>query len=197
MKTYPLSNAQKRLRTIHRLDNENLTDNLSTAHVLEGEFIKEAFDKALSCMIERHESLRTVFITIDGEPKQKLIPKRDVSIDWIDLRDNDDRETIAVDLIQKDQRTPFDLEKGPLFRFTVIRKDNEQHVLLLSIHHIIADGWSMNVFIGELLRFYNHFRLGRSPASVDLPPLGTQYKDYINRRIRFPEGSDSGRHRDY
>ncbi len=172
---YSLSNAQRRLWVLDQLEDNSITYNMPGAYILEGEFSEEAFRKAYSFIIERHESLRTVFVTEKGEPKQKIIDNPNSSLVIIDLRNSPDNNKKARDFANKDFLSPFNLQKGPLVRLTIIRLEEEKYLMLSNIHHIISDGWSMNILIKDFLISYNSYREGRIP---NLEPLRIHYKDF-------------------
>ncbi|MCP4108164.1 MAG: AMP-binding protein, partial [Desulfobacteraceae bacterium] len=173
--SYELSNAQRRLWVLDQLEENSIAYNMPSAFILEGELKTDAFRDAYSFIVERHESLRTVFFTEDGEPRQKILKNPGYKIEIIDIRDGVDPGNKARDLAEKDILTPFDLETGPLVRLTIIEIEDERHLFLFNMHHIVSDGWSMNIFIREFLDSYNSFRGGKSPA---LKPLRIHYKDY-------------------
>ncbi|MCP4163144.1 MAG: amino acid adenylation domain-containing protein, partial [Deltaproteobacteria bacterium] len=173
--SYEISNAQRRLWVLDQYEEGSIAYNIPKAFILEGELQTDAFKQSYSYMIKRHESLRTVFFTEDGDPRQKILENPESNIKIIDLRGSIDPEKEARSLAEKDLLIPFNFEIGPLVRFTVIRIEDEKRLLLFNMHHIISDGWSMNIFIKEFLTSYNSFKKGKTP---DLSPLRIQYKDY-------------------
>ena len=119
---------------------------------------------ALSALVSRHEALRTTFYTIDGEVFQRIGPAdMGFALKRFDLGDAGDVSAH----IQEEARSPFDLEHGPLIRGRLIRTGDEEHVLLITMHHIVSDGWSMGVLTQELSVSFAAFGRGES----DLPPL--------------------------
>ncbi|MCP4180515.1 MAG: amino acid adenylation domain-containing protein [bacterium] len=173
--SYELSNAQKRLWVLDKFEENNIVNNMSAAYVLKGELQTDAFKQAYSYILERHESLRTVFIEGEGEPRQKILENPDYNIDIIDLKNSGDPENEAMILVENELYRHLNLETGPLVCFSVIKIEDDKNLLLFNMHHIISDGWSMNILIREFLECYNSFKEGRSP---DLKPLRIQYKDY-------------------
>lgn len=173
METYEVSNAQRRLWVLDQFEENSIAYSMPGSYVLEGKLSKTAFKQAYSYMIQRHESLRTVFLSVDGKPRQKTLKNPDFTIDFKDLCNGNERE--ARKLAQEDMNTPFDLANGPLIRFKVIMLEEKKHLLLFNMHHIISDGWSMNTFTTEFLSAYNSFKDGNEP---NLVPLRIQYKDY-------------------
>ncbi|MCP4112721.1 MAG: HAD-IIIC family phosphatase, partial [Desulfobacteraceae bacterium] len=173
--TYPVSNSQRRLWVLDQFEKDCTAYNMPATFILEGKLHVSAFEQAYSFMVERHESLRTAFVTEDGEPRQKILNNHSFEIKILDLRNSLDVEKEAKILAKKDLQTSFNLETGSLVRFTIIQIEDEKHLLLFNMHHIISDGWSINIFIKEFMITYNSFRDGQTP---ELSPLRIQYKDY-------------------
>ncbi|MCP4160604.1 MAG: AMP-binding protein [Deltaproteobacteria bacterium] len=173
--SYEVSHGQRRLWFFEQFEEESIAYNISNAHILEGELDDESFRQAFLFLIERHESLRTVFVTKNEEPRQKILDNPDIAIEFIDLINAIDKEKKAKDLARKDILTPFDLKKGPLVSLSIIKLEVDKSLFLLNMHHIISDGWSKNIFIRDFLCAYNSFRDNKTP---DLEPLRIQYKDY-------------------
>lgn len=172
---YPLSHAQRRLWLIDSMDEDNIAYNIPEAYRIRGEFNTEAFENARNYMMERHESLRTIFTTIGGEPRQKILFNPEWPMELKDLSHATLSEEDVISLAGKDAETPFDLAQGPLIRFSLFKLAQEDHLLLFNMHHIISDVWSMGVFAREFFGAYNLYRKGESPADK---PLKIQYKDY-------------------
>ncbi len=173
--SYDLSNAQRRLWVLDQVEEDSIAYNMPAAFLLEGELNIGSFKRAFSFMVERHESLRTVFIIENGEPRQQILLKPDFGIEIIDLRGNPLAEKEAQIITERELITPFNLESGPLIRFTLILIDDDKSLLLFNMHHIISDGWSMNIFIREFLGSYHSYKNGNIP---DFKPLRINYKDY-------------------
>jgi len=144
----------------------------------------------------RHEALRTTFGTRDGEPVQIVGPPRPVPLTRVDLRDlpPEAREAEASRLIVRESRRPFDLSRDLMLRATLMRLDDEEHVLLLIMHHIASDGESVKVFYGELSALYNALRAGRRAY---LPELPVQYVDYVVWQWRRLQDGELQRLMDY
>ncbi|WP_235021706.1 condensation domain-containing protein, partial [Chitinophaga eiseniae] len=124
--------------------------------------------------VARHESLRTVFKTVDGMPVQEIL---DIAACGFHLEETDLRaaaETVSS-VVASEQTTAFDLSQGPLIRARLLRTGASEYVFVLTLHHIITDGWSMEVIVGEVLRLYEAYSSGEEAL---LPPLRLQYKDY-------------------
>ncbi|TDI93818.1 MAG: condensation protein [Caldithrix sp.] len=162
---------------LDQLDPGKATYNVPGATRLKGHLDKEALDKALSEIIRRHESLRTIFAQKNGTPLQVIIPAQPLHLQVINLEDlaDKEREAEVVRLATEEARKPFDLSRGPLCRFFLIRLGEEEHVLVLNIHHIVTDGWSMGVFTRELVALYEPFTKGKPSP---LPELPIQFPDF-------------------
>lgn len=173
---YDLSHAQQRLWILHQMGREAaVAYNMPEAYLFEGTLERDALNKAFTTLIERHEVLRTAFVEVRGEPKQKICPHLDFRIKEIDLSTLDNAEERAREIAEQDAITPFDLTKPPLFRATAIKLDEKKYVFVLTMHHIIGDGWSMVVFYRELQLLYDAYHRGMPNP---LKPLRIQYKDF-------------------
>ncbi|MDP8242500.1 MAG: amino acid adenylation domain-containing protein [Candidatus Hinthialibacter antarcticus] len=174
---YELSFAQKRLWFIQRAGGEDATAayNMPKALLLEGEVNVDALNRAFNQLLKRHEALRTGFVEIDGEPKQVVHDNVEFSVRVICFENEADVENAARQLAEKDAHTPFDLARPPLLRGTLILLDPSRAVFVLTVNHIIGDGWSMQVLFRDLLTFYQANQDGREAA---IQPLRIQYKDF-------------------
>ena len=182
-----LSFAQQRLWFLHRLGGADGAYHLPVRLRLEGELDRDALRRALNGIVARHEALRTVFVHVDGEPEQRILP---VEESGFRLREHDlgahpEPEAELRRLSDEEAGAPFDLERGPLFRGRLVRLAADDHVLLLTMHHIVSDGWSMGVLFGELNALYGAFARG---GADPLPPLPVQYADYAAWQRRGVEG---------
>ncbi|SFX03153.1 non-ribosomal peptide synthase domain TIGR01720/amino acid adenylation domain-containing protein [Pseudomonas sp. NFACC49-2] len=173
----PQSLAQNRLWITWQLDPASCAYNIPGGLHLRGELDENALRASFQQLIERHESLRTRFLERDGVAMQQIDPAAGFDLRSIDLADlpNDQRQARARQIRETEATTPFDLEKGPLLRVTLVRLDEDDHQLLVTMHHIIADGWSMNVLVDEFSRLYAAATQGQVAA---LAPLPLQYADY-------------------
>ncbi len=174
----PLSFAQERLWFFNELEPGNAGYNVPGAVTITGELEIGQLEQAFNLIIARHENLRTLFPSQDGRAQQRILDRVDFKLERIDLssiesRDARDRE--ARRICQADAATPFDLANGPLLRGKVIKLAEDEHVLMLNMHHIISDGWSVGVLVKELGVLMDALRQGRNP---ELPPLPIQYADY-------------------
>src|SRR5215210_4539118 len=173
----PLSFSQQRMWLLDQLEPGSPTYHISHALRLSGILEVEALERSLKEIVSRHEALRTTFAAVDGEPVQMISPAMDTKLPVEDLSGvpQAEREAEAKRLALEEKRRPFDLEHGPLFRARLLWLGEEEYVLLISMHHIVSDGWSMGVFWRELGALYGAFsRGGPSP----LPKLPIQYADY-------------------
>jgi aspartate racemase len=183
----PLSFAQQRLWFLHQLEPDNTAYNMPAAARLTGNLEREALEQSLTEIIRRHEVLRTVFVMEDDEPVQIISPARPVQIPVIDLRHlaENEREAEAMRLATAEAQQPFDLSRGPLIRFTLLRLGTAEHMLLLTMHHIVFDGWSIAVLIDELTRLYRAYT---SDSASPLAELPLQYADYAIWQREWSEG---------
>ncbi|WP_130903346.1 non-ribosomal peptide synthetase [Pseudomonas sp. Sample_23] len=175
----PQSLAQNRLWITWQLDPQSSAYNIPGGLRLRGELDVNAVRKSFQQLIERHESLRTRFFERDGVALQQVLADAEFNLQLIDISDlpMSEREARAEQIREDEARTRFDLEKGPLLRVTLVRLDDEQHQLLVTLHHIIADGWSLNILLDEFSRLYAAATQG---ATATLAALPTQYADYGN-----------------
>ncbi|MBY6244197.1 condensation domain-containing protein, partial [Methylosinus sp. Sm6] len=143
---------------------------------MRGRLDRRALQRALDAIVARHEALRATFTTLDGEAIQKIAPV-DVgfALEEDDLVDALDKDDALRALAEREAATAFDLERGPLIRGRLARLDAEDHALLLTMHHIVSDGWSMGVLTSELSTLYGAFCRGETGP---LPALPVQYADY-------------------
>ncbi|HVG19449.1 MAG TPA: amino acid adenylation domain-containing protein, partial [Blastocatellia bacterium] len=173
----PLSFAQRRLWFIHQLDPGSPAYNISSALRLTGRLDVEALEQSFGDVIGRHESLRTTFAVVNQEPVQVIAPEQNfrLSVRSLDHLPADRREAEAQRLAVEDRRRPFDLARGPLMRTSLLRLGAEDHLLLVAMHHIVSDGWSMGVLIYEITSLYEAYSSGKPSP---LAPLAIQYPDF-------------------
>ncbi|WP_339542320.1 non-ribosomal peptide synthetase [Pseudomonas sp. JAI120] len=173
----PQSLAQNRLWITWQLDPQSSAYTIPGALRLRGELDEDALRSSFQYLIQRHEALRTRFYERDGQAFQRVDAHSDFDLQIIDLSDlpSAEREARAQQIREDEARTQFDLEKGPLLWVTLVRLDDEDHQLLVTLHHVIADGWSLNILIDEFSRLYAAARQGQA---LTLPPLALQYADY-------------------
>jgi amino acid adenylation domain-containing protein len=166
---YPLSFAQQRLWLLDRLEPGNAAYNLGVALGLSGRLDVDALAESLGEVLRRHEPLRTVYAEVEGEPVQVVLPPAAGSADL-------ERRELAASTLQEvigaEVRRPFDLQRGPVARFLLLRLAGEEHVLVSTVHHIAADGWSLQVLLRDLTVLYN------ASIAEQLSPLPLRYVDW-------------------
>lgn len=176
----PLSFSQMRLWFLDQLEPDNSFYNLSLMLHFKGTLDIAALEKSFNEIIRRHEILRTVFIKKNGVPVQvilpfsyRMLPVTDIPEQLPELREAEVRRLAA-----REHHRPFDLAAGPLLRLTLLRLNSEEHFLLIAMHHIITDGWSMGIFTQELSAFYKAF-LSSDKGDI-FPELPIQYADFAS-----------------
>ncbi|KAB1082354.1 amino acid adenylation domain-containing protein, partial [Neorhizobium galegae] len=171
-----LSFAQQRLWFLAQLDEGSTNYHIPLTLRLRGGLDRTAWQRSLDRFFARHEALRSVFVAPEGKPRVEVLPP-DAGLPVLehDLRGRPDAQAALLDLCQEEARTPFDLARGPLIRGRLIRMSDAEHVFLLTQHHIVSDGWSLDVLLRELSQLYQAFEAGRDDP---LPPLAIQYPDY-------------------
>ncbi|KMJ45340.1 hypothetical protein AB204_09455 [Xenorhabdus khoisanae] len=172
----PLSFAQQRLWFLAQIENVGDTYHIPMALRLRGQINITAWQQALNSLFARHEALRSIFFSVEGQPQVKLLAS-DSGMPLVqhDLREIPDAGTMLERLSTEEIYTPFDLSKGPLIRACLIRLADDEYQFLLTQHHIVSDGWSVSVLMRELSTLYAAFLAGQPNP---LPPLTVQYPDY-------------------
>ncbi|HWS54338.1 MAG TPA: amino acid adenylation domain-containing protein [Pyrinomonadaceae bacterium] len=173
----PLSYAQQRLWFLEQLEPGTAAFNIPMGVRLTGALDLGALTRSLGEIVRRHEALRTTFAVEGGQPVQVIAPELRLELPVIDLGDAPapEREARAAELAAREAERPLDLVSGPLLRGTLLRLGPEEHVLVLVVHHIVSDGWSVGVLIREMAALYPAFREGRPSPLEELP---IQYADY-------------------
>jgi amino acid adenylation domain-containing protein len=180
----PLSFAQQRLWFLEQMGGLGSAYHASQQLRLRGALDRAALRRALDGIVARHEALRTTFPEVDGAPEQRIGPaEAGFPLVELDFEGRPDAELQR--LMAEEARAPFDLRRGPLVRGRLVRLADDDHVLLLTMHHIVTDGWSMGVFFGELSALYAAHREG---GDARLAPLPVQYADYAAWQRRWVEG---------
>lgn len=172
-----LSHAQRRLWFLAQMLGASHAYHMATAVRLRGTLSAQALQHALDALLARHEALRTTFVLVDGTPVQSFVAATDCQFALYqhDLRDSADAAVELARLTQLEAEGDFDLERGPLIRGRLLRTADDEHVLLITMHHIVADGWSFEIVFRELGALYRAALLGEPDQ---LPPLPVQYADY-------------------
>jgi len=173
----PLSFAQQRLWFLDQLIPDSPIYNISLAYRVTGQLNVGALEQSLCEIVRRHEALRTTFTPVDGQPIQAIAPEINLTLPVVDLREiaEAERDAEVQWLATQEAQQPFDLTQGPLLRVKLLRLDEAEHVLFLTMHHIVSDGWSLGVLMRELAVLYEGFST-RKPVS--LPELPIQYADF-------------------
>ncbi|HEY9850895.1 MAG TPA: condensation domain-containing protein, partial [Leptolyngbyaceae cyanobacterium] len=173
----PLSLAQERFWLMHQLESEIHLYNESNLFRFTGKLNGEALEKSLNEVIKRHEILRTNFQLLDGQPVQIIASDLTLKLPIIDLQEvsESDREVKVKQIIQKISSRPFDLTQGALLRAILLKIKPNEHLFLVTMHHVLCDGWSMKIFFQELANFYQAFSENKL---LNLPKLPIQYADF-------------------
>ena len=173
----PLSFAQQRLWFIEQLEPGSTAYHMPSVLRLRGPLDARVLERALGEVVRRHEALRTTFGESEGVPFQVVHPAGAARLEVTDLSRlaPAEREAEARRLAREEAQRPFDLRAGPLFRTRLLRLGEEEHVLVLAMHHVVSDGWSMGVLFGELSALYEAFARGEASP---LPELPVQYADF-------------------
>jgi aspartate racemase len=192
----PASFAQERLWQIDRTHPGSVVYNIPMPFRCLGRLDIAALQRSVDTLVQRHEALRTTFaaypqgVAVDRPPVQVIAPTLTIPITVVDLQDlpEPERQARAMALSHAEDRRPFDLQRGPLLRVAVLRLAAEEQIVLLTIHHIIADGWSLSVLVRELFMLYEHYT--RHPnAPIVLPEQPVQFADFaVWQRQRFERG---------
>jgi amino acid adenylation domain-containing protein len=182
----PLSFAQQRLWLMDQVEPGNPSYNLGAALRLKGPLDVAAFEASLNEIIRRHEILRTTFPSVEGRPLQVIADAVPLDLSVIDLGAfGDEREQHLRQLAEAEAQTPFDLALGPLLRVRLLRLNAEDHALLLTVHHIVGDGWSVGVLMREFKVLYEAYWTGQESP---LPELGIQYIDFAHWQRDWLQG---------
>jgi amino acid adenylation domain-containing protein len=181
-----LSYAQQRLWFLAQMEGVSRAYHIGLGLRVSGALDREALRRALDRTVARHEALRTTFTQVDGKPSQ-LIAAEDVgfALQEHDLRHHADAAEELERLMTEEAMAPFDLEAGPLARGRLVQLSSSEHALLVTMHHIVSDGWSMGVLTREVIALYRAFSEGQADP---LPPLTIQYADYAAWQRRWITG---------
>jgi amino acid adenylation domain-containing protein/non-ribosomal peptide synthase protein (TIGR01720 family) len=188
--------AQNRLWLENELVPDSPTYNIARRWQLNGRLHIPALEKSFNTVIARHEALRTTFALQDDQVVQKIQPQLILSLPIVDLTGLSAADrTERVELLAKEEaKRPFNLTTGPLIRAQLLRLADEEQVLLFTLHHIIADGWSMNIFLRELTQLYRAYANGEAP---NLSPPASQYADFAHRQEQQLQGPHLQKQREY
>ncbi|MBA6117883.1 MULTISPECIES: non-ribosomal peptide synthetase [Pseudomonas] len=191
-----LSYAQQRMWFLWQLEPDSAAYNLPGAVRLLGSLNRAALDLAFADLVQRHECLRTTFEEVDGQALQRVGEDVQAHVRHVDLSalDADQRLQRTREEVAREAGQPLDLQRGPLLRVALLSLGTDEQVLLLTMHHIIADGWSMNILIEEFMRCLDARTAGAEPQ---LPPLAVQYRDYALWQRSWLEAGEQARQLDY
>jgi len=192
----PLSFAQQRLWFLDQLAPGQALYSIPTALRLKGKLNMRALEQSINELIRRHEVLRTTFDSRDGQPVQVIAPTLFLLPQKVDLSHlrPEQQELQAQQLIKTEAQRPFDLARGPLLRILLIIYSDQDHIIVLTMHHIISDGWSVAVMIQEIAALYQAFSAGQASP---LPPLSVQYADFAHWQRHWLRGAVLERQLDY
>ena len=186
----PLSPAQSRLWFFWQMEPQSAAYNVPGALRLRGALDEVALRQTFAALMERHETLRTTFDERDGEPCQVIHSHVELPLARLDLSTRQDAEAQARRLAEEEAARPFDLRDGPLLRLTLLRLAEDDHVLLLTLHHIVSDGWSIRVLMDEFAALYHAALDG---IEAQLPVLPVQYADYAQWQRALLAGGEGER----
>ena len=192
----PLSFAQQRLWFFDQLNPGNPFYNTFQPIVVKGRLSIAAFEQSLNEIIRRHEVLRTTIWSLDGQPIQVVAPTLKLTLAVTDLREIADprRQPMSEQLMDREYRRPFDLAQGPLWRVTLLQLSEEEHVVLMTMHHIVSDGWSLGLLCGEIAALYDAFSTGGQFFLAELP---IQYADFAKWQLEYLQGEVMEKHLSY
>jgi amino acid adenylation domain-containing protein len=175
----PLSFAQERLWFLDQLEPDSALYNILAALRLEGRLDVSALEQTLTEVVRRHETLRTTFSVVDGQPVQTVGPAEPLRVPVVELFEatESEREAAVRRLATAEARRPFDLSKDVMLRATLLKLADDDHVLLFTMHHIASDGWSIGVLVREVVRLYAAF-VKQEPHA--LPEPRVQYADFAH-----------------
>ncbi|MCA1615208.1 MAG: amino acid adenylation domain-containing protein [Acidobacteria bacterium] len=186
----PLSYAQRRLWFLDQLEPYQSTYNLTSATRIRGALNVAALEQSFNEVARRHEVMRTTFPDVEGKPVAVSHPHRFTPLEVRDLAalNEEARAAELKRLSEAEAQKPFDLARGPLWRASIVRIDEEEHMLLYTMHHIISDGWSMGVLVREVAACYEAFSNDSAPSLAELPVQYADYAAWQQRRAEEYEG---------
>ena len=183
----PLSFAQQRLWFLDRLVPGNPFYNVPFSVRLQGKLDCLALKQAFNAIVQRHEALRTNFVNVNGQPAQIISANFNVSLPIVDLRHlpAKERELAAGQIATESAQQPFNLATDSLLRVKLLQLDQTEYILLVNLHHIVSDGWSLGVLVRELSALYTAFSTNQSSP---LPQLPIQYADFAQWQRQWLQG---------
>lgn len=180
-----LSSAQMRIWFLQKYDPDMVAYNLPTFQFVDFNINIDILRDALRLLINRHEAIRTVFREENGRPYQDILGDVEPIVEFVDITDDTHKELVLQQMIMERNRTPFDLSR-PLFRLCIFKINEERNCIYFNIHHIITDGWSMDIFFKELMEVYYAYANKKQPV---LEPIRTRYLDWVEQQ-RIWAGSE-------
>lgn len=194
---YPASAGQRRLWVLSQITGNTAVYNMPSQVTLKGKHDVACFSKAVVAAIDRHEALRTVFKVNDqGEVRQVIKTTENLSfaVNYLDYRSDLHQDTNVASYIKEDAYAPFDLKNGPLVRASILQLSDEDYIFYYNLHHIICDGWSMDVLAKDVFALYEYYLEGKQN---NLPELKIQYKDYASWQNEQLNQEQNNIHRAY
>jgi hypothetical protein len=174
----PLSFAQQRLWFLDRFEADRHIYNVPVRVELRGVLNHERLEQSLNQLLLRHEVLRSSFREVDGQPVQQVSEALTLELPLLDVSGSEAERIAAEEVLQ-----PFDLEQAPLLRARLLRRTEDNHLLLLTLHHAVCDGWSLGVLLKEVAAYYEH------GPDAELPALPVQYADYAAWQREWLQGA--------
>jgi alpha-ketoglutarate-dependent taurine dioxygenase len=186
----PLSFQQQQLWFIDRFEEGTAAYNLSGAVTLSGKLQVEVLEKSVAAIVHRHEVLRTRFLVVKNAPMPDILPQVPLPLQQIDLQglSPEKQQEEIQHFARKEASTPFNLSDAPLMRLSLLQLSESAYVLLVTLHHIITDGWSLGIFVSELSTLYTAFASGES---YSLPELPVGYGDYAHWQRQWLNSADA------
>ena len=194
---YPVSSSQLRLWYTDQIDASRQMSNVPMGYELKGELNAERLKEAFQLLVDSCESFRTVFLAVDGTPRQKVNQKNRNNFKFVfeNISNKSDQKLRLQKHIAEETDTLFDLEKGPLIRARLIQLDDRSYIFLLTMHHIITDRWSTELIFESVKKIYNELSEGKTP---EIPSTSIQYRDYAIWYIEHLKNEEkSGMSRNY
>ncbi len=193
---YPLSYAQQALWVLQQMQPDYAGYNVPGTYLLHGKLDAGALARAWEALVTRHESLRTVFRSVNGQPRQIVLDRMDFAIGHVAAAAAATQPQLEAEIAALTCR-PFDLAAGPLFRIALLPLDADRHILLLVTHHIISDGWSDNVMVNDLAMAYSAALARQDPLAALPTPPAIRYRDFAAWQQRYLASPLAQTHRDY
>ncbi len=192
----PLSFAQQRLWFLDQFEPDSPAYNIPSAISIRGQLDEEILKRSLQEIVRRHETLRTTFASKNGKAVQIIAPEAEIYVPVVDLRSLPavERMERALQIASKEAQQPFDLARGPLLRFKLLRAKDDERLALITLHHIVSDGWSAEILIHELASLYAAFSRGEPSP---LAPLAVQYADFAAWQRAWLQGEARDAQLDY